>query len=108
VKSPDKQDPDPLGLANEIEEEGQLMNAETDDCIGAVAATEPTSPVEAAAITNAAIRAEARGDTDLKLSDVYAFSPLKTVSEPKSVFWRAHARFIKIKKRVRKTLRRVS
>ena len=74
------------------------MNAETDDCIGAVAATEPTTPVEAAAITNAATRVDVRGDMDLKLPDVYDCSPLKTVRESKSVFCRAYARFLKIRK----------
>ena len=67
VKSPDKQEPDPPGLANEIEE-GQPMNAETEDTIGGFAATDPATPVDAAAITNAATRVDARGDTDFKLS----------------------------------------
>jgi hypothetical protein len=84
------------------------MNADIEDCIGTVAATVPTAPVEAAAITNAATRADARGDMDFKLPDVCRCRPLKTVRESKSVFCKAYARFAKIKKRVRKTLRRVS
>ena len=98
VKSPKMQEPDPLGLANEIEA-GQLMNVETDDCIGAFAATETRAPVEAAAITNAATRVDARGDMDFKLPDLCISSPLKTVREPKSVFCRAFARFKKNKEK---------
>ena len=92
MKSPERQDPDALGLANEIEA-GQLMNVETDDCIVGVAATELTTPVEAAATVNATNRAATRGDTGFKLPEVYASSPLKTVREPKSVFCTAFARF---------------
>jgi len=97
VKSPDEQDPVPLGLSKEIAA-GQLMKAETDDCIAVVAATGPTAPVEAAAIIKATTRLDARGDMDFKLAEIYAQAPLKTVSVYKSVFVRAYAGFIKIRK----------
>ena len=95
TKSPERHDPVALGLANEIDP-GQLMNAETDDCIAVSAATGKVATIDVAR-TRATIRLAARGDMDFNFADICATYLLKTVRMFKSVLQTAYARMNKNK-----------